>query len=164
MHRHFPLGWPRKPQWQGRVALLQYAPIRLKALKPKETDSQPKTLGQHLRRRRIELGLTQKQAAAALGLSPFTVLNLEKDRTEAPITAYPVLIRWLGYGPFPAPKTLQERMRAARRNKGWTIAKAAARLGIDPATWGDWERTGRVAWERNTTRLQAFLQATLREK
>lgn len=63
----------RKPQ--GRVALSQRVPITLKALKPKETDFEPQTLGEHVRRRRLELGLTQRQAAERLGVSPWTVLN-----------------------------------------------------------------------------------------
>ena len=132
-------------------------PITLKALKPKEADFDPKTLGQHLRKRRLLLNLTQKEVAEALGISPFTVLNLEKDRTESPMRIYPALMQWLGYDPVPAPLTLQERMRAARRAKGWTIKEAANRLGIDPATWGEWERTGRVAWDRYDHRLEDFL-------
>jgi hypothetical protein len=64
---------------QERVALLQGVRITLKALKPKETDFEPRTLGQHLRKRRLVLKLTQKQVGTALGMSPFTVLNLEKD-------------------------------------------------------------------------------------
>jgi len=49
-------------------------PITLKALKPKETDFEPQTLGEHVRKRRLELKLTQKQAAERLGVNPWTVL------------------------------------------------------------------------------------------
>lgn len=140
---------------------MPFARIVLKALKPKETDCEPETFGEHLRKRRLILDLTQKEVGKALGMSPFTILNLERDRTEPPITAYPVLIRWLGYDPFPVARTLQERMRAARRANGWTIVEAAGRLGVDPATWGEWERSGRVAWKRYRTRLDWFLKAVM---
>jgi DNA-binding XRE family transcriptional regulator len=136
---------------------LQFVPIRLNALKPKETDFEPKTLGQHLRKRRLILGLTQKQVGKALRLSPFTVLNLEKGHTQPSLTVCPALIGWLGYDPFPALKTLQDRMRAVRRARGWTIVEAARHIGIDPATWGRWERTGLPLWPRYRTRLEEFL-------
>ena len=136
---------------------MQGVGISLKALKPKESDFEPRTLGQHLRKRRLLLKLTQKKVGKALGISPFTVLNLEKDRTEPPMKAYPTLIRWLGYDPSPAPKTLQERMRAVRRVNGWTIDQAARQMGVDPSSWGEWERTGRVAWPRYRLRLEKFL-------
>jgi DNA-binding XRE family transcriptional regulator len=45
-------------------------PITLKALKLKETDLEPQTLGEHLRKRRLELGHTQHQAAERLGVNP----------------------------------------------------------------------------------------------
>jgi len=86
---------------QGRVALLQFVPITLKALKPKETDFEPQTLGEHVRKRRLELGLTQSQAAEQLGASPWTVLNWEKGHTEPPIESMPAIIRFLGYDPLP---------------------------------------------------------------
>jgi hypothetical protein len=110
-------------------------PIRLKALKPKETDFEPVTLGQHLKRRRAVSGLSQAGAASELGVSPFTILNREKDRTEPPIGCMPCILRWLAYDPFPKPKTLSERMVAVRRTNGWTIVEAAKGFGVDPTTW-----------------------------
>lgn len=76
-------------------------PIRLKALKPKETDFEPPTLGEHVRKRRLELRLTQKQVAHRLGVNPWTVLNWEKSHTEPPIQSMGVILRFLGYDPFP---------------------------------------------------------------
>ncbi len=48
-------------------------------------------------------------------------------------------------------------MVTARRTKGWTIVQAAKKLGVDPTTWGDWERMGRVPWKGYQVRLEAFL-------
>ena len=124
---------------QGRVALLQLVPIRLKALKPKETDFEPQTLGQHLRKRRLELELSQRQLATRLRVSPWTVLNWEKGRTEPPFEAVPGILRWLGYDPCPAPQTIAERLLAKRRAMGWSIRQAARQFGVDLGTWGDWE-------------------------
>jgi len=124
---------------QGRVALLQFVPIRLKALKPKETDFEPKTLGEHLRKRRLELRLTQTQAGEGIGVNPWTVLNWEKGHTEPPVESMPSILRWLGYDPFPEPESLPERLLAKRRAMGWSLKSAARRAGIDEGTWAAWE-------------------------
>jgi len=60
---------------QGRVAFLLWLPITFKSRKPKKTDFEPRTLGEHIRKRRMQLGLTQVQAAAQIGVSAASVLN-----------------------------------------------------------------------------------------
>lgn len=115
-------------------------PITLKALKPKETAFELRTLGEHVRRRRLELRLTQKQAVDWLAVNPWTVLNWEKGHTEPSIESMPAILQFLGYEPFPESKTLPERMLAKRRAMGWSIKEAARQLGIDAGTWGVWER------------------------
>jgi transcriptional regulator with XRE-family HTH domain len=127
---------------------LQFTPIILKALKPKETDFEPQTLGEHVRKRRLELKLTQKQAAQRIGVNPWTVLNWEKDHTEPPIESMPAIIRFLDYDPFPEPKNIPERLLAKRKAMGWSMKEAARQLGVDEGTWGDWE-TGGVILYRN---------------
>jgi transcriptional regulator with XRE-family HTH domain len=62
--------------------------------------------------------------------------------------ALPAVVRFLGYDPFPSPTTLPERLLAKRREKGWTINRAARTVGVDPGTWRDWE-AGRVVLNRN---------------
>ena len=119
---------------------MQLIPLRLKALKPKDTDFEPRSLGQHVRKRRLGLKLTQKNLAKQLGVSPWTVRNWEKGHTEPPIASMPALLRFLGYDPSPEPRTLSERLLAKRRTMGWSIREAARKLGVDPGTWSDWEQ------------------------
>jgi transcriptional regulator with XRE-family HTH domain len=130
--------------------------MTLKALKPKETDFVPQTLGEHVRKRRLELGLTQRQAAEPLGVNPWTVLNWEKGHTEPPIESIPAILQFLGYDPFPKSKSIPERLLAKRRAMGWSIKEAARQLGVDEGTWGAWER-GRVILSRNHRILVARL-------
>lgn len=82
---------------QGRVAFLPFVPIRLKAQKPKPFPDTPRTLGDHIKRCRLTRKLTQKQAAKLLGVSPFTVLHWEKNRTIPPRQYMPAILRFLGY-------------------------------------------------------------------
>jgi len=147
---------PRNPQGQGRVALLRLVPLRLKAPKPKESDFQPQTQGEHIRKRRLALGLNKKQAAAQLGVTSATITHWESEKTHPQIDEIPAILRFLGYDPFPAPETIPERLLAKRRARGWSIREAARHLGVDPTTWGDWER-GRVVLYRSHRALLAQL-------
>jgi transcriptional regulator with XRE-family HTH domain len=53
------------------------------------------------------------------------------------------IVAFLGYAPFPESRSLAGLLLAKRRKMGWSIRKAAAAIGVDPATLADWER-GRV--------------------
>jgi len=143
---------------QGRVALLQFVPISVKALKPKETDFEPQTLGDHIRKRRLELMLTQKQAADRLEVTSFTVLDWEKCKTEPLIGSYPAILRFLAYDPFPEPRSLPERIAAKRRDLGWSVKVAAGYLGIDEATWKSWERGQIGPLRKHRARLGRLLR------
>jgi transcriptional regulator with XRE-family HTH domain len=118
---------------------LPWASIRLKALKPKETDFEPRTLGEHIKKRRVELGLTQKQAAKALGVNPWTVLNWETGQHQPPIRSIPAVLAFLGYDPFPLATTVGERLLQVRRKHGWSTGEAAQQLCVDRTTWQNWE-------------------------
>ena len=107
-----------EPHHQGRVAFLPFTRITLKALKSKESDSEPKRPGEHLRRRRLELEQTQRQVADRFGVNPWTVLNWEKGYTEPLVEVLPTIIVFLGYDPFPQPTNLSEHFVAVRRKNG----------------------------------------------
>jgi transcriptional regulator with XRE-family HTH domain len=54
-------------------------------------------------KRRLELKLTQKDAARQLGMnSPITVLNWERGKTQPPTVVMVRIIGFLGYDPLPA--------------------------------------------------------------
>jgi DNA-binding XRE family transcriptional regulator len=50
--------------------------------------------------------LFQREVAQQLGVTPWTIMNWEKGRTEPPIVAISTIVRFLGYDPFPQPKQL----------------------------------------------------------
>ena len=114
----------------GRVAFLPLVSITLKALKPKETDFEPSCLGEHLRKRRLELQLSQKEAGRTLGRSWRTVFNWENGKTKPAVESIPSIIEFLGRDPFGNAASLSGRLAAARRTRGWTIKQAAEQLGV----------------------------------
>lgn len=97
-------------------------------------------MGEHLRRVRLDRGLSQRQAAEAIGCHPTALLPWEKGSAEPELRFLPAILRFLGYDPRPAPATFGGRLRAAREAKGLTARELARRLGLDPGTlaaWGD---------------------------
>lgn len=65
----------------------------------------PKTLGQHIFKKRIELGLTQFQVARQLGLGLQTISHWELEDNVPNISKYPAIINFLGYYPFTTDET-----------------------------------------------------------
>jgi DNA-binding transcriptional regulator YiaG len=68
------------------VPFCRQTPLTLKALRAKDYSQNPQTLGAHLKKRRLQVSLLQREAADMLGVSTDTVVNWEKDRTE-PVAA-----------------------------------------------------------------------------
>jgi transcriptional regulator with XRE-family HTH domain len=137
---------------------LPFAPITLRCLKPNETDFEPRTIGERIRKRRLELGLTQKEVAKQLGHCWTAVLNWEKGKRQPGIASIPAIIAFLDADPFPQPTSLSEQLVAVRRRMGWSIKQAADRLRVDPGTWGRWEKMG-IPWTRHQRMVAAFVRA-----
>ena len=136
---------------------MPYVAVTLKSLRTKDFDFEPTSIGEHIKKHRLKLGLDQQEVAKLLAVSVTTIINWEKGYTEPAIHAIPAIIRLLGYDPFPCPQTLHERMLTKRKQMGWSIRQAARAVGVDPATWKNWERTGIVAWPTYQNLLDAFL-------
>jgi len=100
-----------------------------------------KTLGDHLRKRRLDLKLYQKDVAKRIGVDEATIYNWENNRSFPPLCFIPKIIELLGYVPFESrARTLGEKIVYSRRLLGLTQKKLAKSLGIDPSTLGRWER------------------------
>ncbi len=147
----------QRPLAHSRVAFLQLVRIRLKCRKPKDYSENPKTLGEHIKKRRLELGLTQKHAANALGVKSWTVLNWETGQHQPPIRSIPGILAFLDYDPFPAPTTIGERLLRTRRKYGRSTSEAARQLGVDRTTWQDWERGELILLRRHRTKVATLL-------
>jgi hypothetical protein len=109
-------------------------PLTLKAQKPKDYPDTPQTLGQHLQKRRRELGLLQREAAERMTVSVDTLINWEKSRTEPMPSQFRPVLAFLGYDPTPAPMTLPEWLLTKRRATGMTLADVARNLSWDEGT------------------------------
>jgi DNA-binding XRE family transcriptional regulator len=53
------------------------------------------SLGEHLKKRRMDLAITRKEAARRIGADQWTVINWEKGRTEPAVRFVPAITRFL---------------------------------------------------------------------
>ncbi len=103
-------------------------PLTLKALRAKDYSETPQSLGEHLKKRRRELGLLQREVAETMAVSTATAANWEKGKaTPTPAQFRPVL-DFLGYDPTSEGETLAERVTAKQRQFGVTLAQIARYL------------------------------------
>jgi transcriptional regulator with XRE-family HTH domain len=78
----------------------QYLPSRNRGI---EVSKRPETIGGHLRKRRLQLGLYQKEAARRLGVSTVALSRWECDKVYPAWAQQPAIIDYLGYNPFTNP-------------------------------------------------------------
>jgi transcriptional regulator with XRE-family HTH domain len=96
-------------------------------------------LGEHLKVRRLELGLTQAELARQLGVVEDTVLNWEAGHTTPRIDLYGRIVAFLGLDPIPPSPGLPGTLKAFRRRHGLSQVRAARLLGVKLGTWEEWE-------------------------
>jgi transcriptional regulator with XRE-family HTH domain len=115
------------------------------------------TIGDHLRKRRLDLGLRQRDVADQLGVDETTVANWELNRTEPALRFLPGIVGFLGYAPWAAGGSIGKRLLASRRERGLSQPAFARLLGIDPGTLSRWERNLRVPTGGYARLAEAFL-------
>jgi transcriptional regulator with XRE-family HTH domain len=123
---------------------------------PKELTEEPVTLGDHLRRRRLELGLYQKDAAAKIGVTTSSVWNWEHNWTIDP-RYIPRVIKFLGYNPIPCPKGLMDRLAWYKQVNGLPLEALGAVMGRDPEQLADWLSGRHRPCRRNQEEIEKFL-------
>lgn len=92
----------------------------------------PTTIGEHIRKRRMDLGLYQSEVGRQFKVSKDCVTNWENGRNEPMISYYPRIIDFLGYNPFiqDGKSTLGKQMTAYRIANGLGTKGFAKLIGI----------------------------------
>jgi len=104
----------------------------------------PKTIGEHIRKRRVGLHLLQKSLAIRLGVNMETLKNWERGVEQPMIRHLPAVIAFLGFDPQPEPNDIPKRIAYARRRIGWTQEQLGKSLKTDAAAVRRFE-TGKSA-------------------
>ncbi|MGH9632865.1 MAG: helix-turn-helix domain-containing protein, partial [Bryobacteraceae bacterium] len=107
--RHFTavtLGLPAtdaKIRTRTDIPALPFCHVRLAAERP-ANEAYPKslvTIGDHIRKKRLELGLKQRDLAALIGVDKMSIWNWENNESRPALRYVPAVIRFLGYDPLP---------------------------------------------------------------
>jgi len=116
--------------------------LRLSARKPlpPALRREPRTLGEHLRRARVQRGLKQGDVANEIGVGVRAVIDWELGYRRPPARFIPRITAFLGYCPWKAPEHAGERLRITREALGLCLERAAAVLGVGRSTADRWER------------------------
>ena len=117
----------------------------------------PKTIGEMVRKRRLDLGLRQIDVAKVIGCDEMSIVNWERGHTVPRINHMAGVTRFLGCNPFPSADTLAEQLLNRRKAFGITQKEFAREIGVDPSTLARWERSEREPKGSFLSRIQALL-------
>jgi len=133
--------------------------LTLTAKKPSKIPQDPKTLGDHIKKRRLELGLHQAQVGEILGVTECTITNWEKNRTNPTLRTLPNIIEFLGYDPSASDQnTIGGRLLQYRKGRGITQKELAKQIGIDPTTLSRLERNRGECLQSVLEMVRTFLE------
>ena len=142
----------------GCVASLQ---IELESDRPRDT-AYPKTLttiGDHLRKARLDKGLSQLKVAEIIGVTTDSITGWELNRHEPYISQMRGIISFLGYNPYEKENgTLRERFKVKRYAEGLSFRKAAKIVGCDQHTLQLFESGKRKTSKETIEKIDSFLK------
>ena len=118
----------------------------------------PITLGDKLRNRRLELGLSQSQVAKLFDTDSDLVYMWEKNFIKPTIKRFPQVINFLEYFPFETDRTtLGGRIKEYRYLHGLSQEVLALKLGINESTIFHYENGKHKPTLRVSKKLESFL-------
>lgn len=161
MHR--PKGSRSNPQKHSCVALLFQTPVTLKSPKRAEIPLKLIHIGNHIRLARYERRCTVEEAAGQIGTVSRNIILWELGG-EPHIHSLPGVLRFLGYDPYPPPRTtLRERLYSTRRALGLDCKQMGRLYGVDPKTWWWWEMGKHSPLSSRVEGLEDFLEVSYAE-
>ncbi|MEW6419996.1 MAG: helix-turn-helix transcriptional regulator [Nitrospirota bacterium] len=123
---------------------------------PKGYPLDPKTIGEYIRKRRLDLWLLQIEVAKMIGVTESTVWNWEHG-TEPELRHMPKIIEFLGYVPFKCPEDTLGKLRYFKQVKGLSYEVLGKLMGKDPEQLMDWLGDKVKPCKKNLVDMQKFL-------
>ena len=160
MHSNFRLR-PR-PLKHRCVANRDGLEIVLKGQKPSNIPKVLTTWGDHIKKRRLELGLLQREVAQLLEVNETSIYDWEKHRTDPMVHLIPRITHFLGCTPpLFIEQTTGQKIVTYRHVRGMSQRSLALKLKVDPGTLGRWERDESFPTGKLKTRLEPFFTEIL---
>jgi transcriptional regulator with XRE-family HTH domain len=111
-----------------------------------------------MRKRRLDLGLLQKDVASQIGVTKESIYNWETNRTGPEVRLVPHIIDFLGYVPYDPTWPFGQRLRAIRSALGLSQEQLARWAGLDESTVSKWEREEHKPLGKKLRVLKALLR------
>jgi DNA-binding transcriptional regulator YiaG len=128
---------------------------------PNGYPEQPRTIGEHLKKRRMDLGLYQGQVAELLSVSEDCLCYWENGKNTPQIQFYPAIISFLSYYPFDhETESFGGKIRKYKSEHGLNNEKLAKLLRVDEGTVANWERNKRVPLKRSLKAVLLVITST----
>jgi DNA-binding transcriptional regulator YiaG len=103
--------------------------------------SNPSTIGEHIRKKRMDLRLWQTDIAKQLRVSGETINNWENNHRKPLIYLYPRIISFLGYNPYEAKdNSVEQKIYAYGCMNGLSHKRLGKLLNVDASTVRAWEQ------------------------
>jgi transcriptional regulator with XRE-family HTH domain len=118
---------------------------------------EPKTLGEHLRKWRLDRGLRQRDVADTLGVQEQAVTLWERNRRKPRLKSLAKLHELIGTEPPDLGGSVGQRLRSQRIRLGWTQEDLARKLGVSQKLLRSWEKRNVDPWGQNRVAVEKFL-------
>lgn len=117
----------------------------------------PVTIGDHIRKRRMDLGLLQREVAEIIGVTESSVWNWEHG-VEPEQHYNPNIIKFLGYIPFDCPDDTVGRLAWYKRANGLTLNELGQQMQRHPDQLQEWLSGTRYPFRKSRDRIELFLE------
>ena len=98
-----------------------------------------KTIGDHIRKRRLDLNLDRNATSKLLGVTPNVITDWEFNHHETEFRYYPAIIQFLGYIPFEIGSSRKDQLIAYRKIRGITKGQLAKEWKVEKGSVQRWE-------------------------
>ncbi|WP_298266864.1 helix-turn-helix transcriptional regulator [Geobacter sp.] len=120
----------------------------------------PLTLGEHIRKKRMDLGLLQREVAEIIGVTESSIWNWEHG--VEPVLQYnPKIINFLGYIPFDCPDDTIGWLAWYKKVSGLTLIELGKQMGRHPDQLQDWLSGERKPFNKSLERIEQFLSLAI---
>lgn len=115
-----------------------------------------RSIGDQIRKRRLDLGLLQIEVAAQIGVTEDTVWNWEHG-TEPELIHVPAVLAFLGYVPWECPNDPVGRLAYFKKVKGLSLQRLGTLMGRNPEQLEDWLSGKVTPCKANVEKINEFL-------
>jgi DNA-binding XRE family transcriptional regulator len=117
----------------------------------------PTTIGEHIRKKRMDLRLLQNDVASIIKVTEDCITLWEKNHSVPQINYFPRIINFLGYCPLEFDETtLSGRLKAYRWRNGFSNKKLGRLLKVNGSTILAWKNEKSIPKQEHLLELEAL--------